>query len=68
MSTENYVTELRAYSVKEIAAIYGVCDKTVKKWMKPFDSIIGQKNGRYYTVAQVKVIFDKLGLPGIIKE
>jgi hypothetical protein len=68
MSTENYSTELKPYSSKEIAGIYGVCDKTFKKWLKPFDTCVGQKNGRYYTIAQVKVIFEKLGLPGIIND
>jgi hypothetical protein len=31
--------------------------------MKPFASEIGPKQGRYFTVAQVKIIFEKLGAP-----
>ena len=68
MSTENLVTELKPYSSKEIANIYGVCDKTFKKWLNPFTITVGPKNGRYYTVAQVKIIFEKLGLPGKITD
>lgn len=62
----NEAVELKHYSTRELARIYGVCDKTLVKWMKPFLKEIGEKQGRYYTVAQVKIIFDKLGLPSII--
>ena len=54
------------YSTKELARLYGVCDKTLLKWMKPFADSIGPKRGRYYTRAQVTTIFDKLGKPSII--
>ena len=63
MGTINMIDEIRPYSVKDLASIYGVCDKTLKKWVKPFATEVGEKNGRYYSVAQVKVIFDKLGVP-----
>jgi transposase-like protein len=55
--------EIRHYSTKELAKFYGVCDKTLRKWMKPFASDIGEKQGRFYTAAQVQVIFEKLGRP-----
>ena len=63
MGTINMIDEIRPYSVKDLASIYGVCDKTLKKWVKPYATEVGEKNGRYYSVAQVKVIFDKLGVP-----
>ena len=63
MGTINMIDEIRPYSVKDLAGIYGVCDKTLKKWVKPFATEVGEKNGRYYSVAQVKVIFEKLGVP-----
>lgn len=62
------VTEIRPYSTKELSQIYGVCDKTVLKWMKPFAAEIGQKQGRFFTVAQVEIIFSKLGMPYKLKE
>jgi hypothetical protein len=68
MSTTNLVREIRPYSTRELAGIYSVCDKTMKKWIKPFIDEVGEKNGRYYSVAQVKVIFDKLGVPCKFKE
>jgi transposase len=57
------VTEIRPYSTKELSGIYGVSDKTLRKWMKPFTDEIGKKQGRYYTVLQVEIIFNKLGMP-----
>ena len=63
MGTINLIEEIRPYSIKDLSVIYGVCDRTFKKWIKPFDAAIGEKNGRYFSVAQVKVIFDKLGVP-----
>lgn len=68
MATITFVSEIKPYSAKEIADIYGVCDKTLKKWIKPFNEQVGKKHGRYYNVAQVKIIFDKLGLPCRVKE
>lgn len=59
-------TALKPYSIKELADIYGVCDKTFKKWLKPFEVAIGPKQGRYFNVAQVRVIFEKLGVPGVV--
>ena len=45
MSTENLVREIKPYSTKELANIYDVCDKTMKKWIKPFSEQVGEKNG-----------------------
>jgi len=64
-TTLNAPPEMKHYSTKELARFYGVCDKTLLKWMKPFTDDIGPKQGRYYTVAQVSVIFEKLGRPGL---
>jgi hypothetical protein len=36
----------------------------MKKWIAPFNKDIGEKVGRYYNANQVKIIFEKLGLPG----
>ncbi|HEV8285711.1 MAG TPA: hypothetical protein VGQ09_15460 [Chitinophagaceae bacterium] len=55
---------LDRYSVKELSVFYDVCHRTMKKWIAPFSKDIGEKVGRYYNANQVKIIFDKLGLPG----
>ena len=67
-TTINETIEIKHYSAKELAKLYGVCDKTLIKWMKPFNNDIGEKQGRYYTVAQVRIIFEKLGTPGGVIE
>ena len=58
--------QLKPYSITELARLYDVCHRTLKKWLKPFQENIGVKQGRYYTISQVKIIFDKLGLPATI--
>ncbi len=55
---------LKPYTALELARLYGVSDRTMKKWLKPFEAEIGEKLGYFYTIAQVKTIFQKLGTPG----
>ncbi len=62
------VRDIKPYTLKEIAEVYGVCDKTVKRWIEPFKDEIGQRRGRFYNVTQVKIIFERLGLPGTLDE
>jgi hypothetical protein len=59
---------LKHYSLSQLATYYGVCDKTLKKQLKPYQDEIGEKQGRFYTLRQVKVIFSKLGTPSIVGE
>ena len=68
MGTVNLIDEIRPSSIRDLAGIYGCCEKTMKKWINPFLPEIGAKNGRYYSVAQVKIIFEKLDLPCKFKE
>ncbi len=63
MTTVCDVNEIKAYSTKELANIYGICEKTFKKWLIPFYNEVGERHGRYYNVAQVKIIFGRLGVP-----
>jgi hypothetical protein len=63
MTRLNLVNQVRPYTTKELAAIYGVCDRTFKNWLKPFAEALGPKQGRFYSVIQVKIIFEKLGVP-----
>jgi hypothetical protein len=55
---------LKPYTVLELARLYGISDRTMKKWLRPFETEIGEKLGYFYTIAQVKIIFKKLGTPG----
>ncbi len=62
MSTTSEIT-VRAYSISELAVLYGITTKTIRTWLKPYAEEIGEKHGRYFTTLQVRVIFDKLGEP-----
>ena len=62
----NNTIQLKAYSAGELAKLYGVNWRTFKKWLIPFEAEIGEKRGRFYTITQVKIIFDKLSLPATI--
>lgn len=64
MSTTNYVIEIKAYSLTELSNLYGISNRIMKTWLAPFTDDIGKKNGRLYNTLQVKIIFEKLGLPG----
>lgn len=57
---------LRSYSLAELARLYEVCDRTFKKWIKPFAADIGERQGRYYTINQVRIILAKLGIPASV--
>jgi hypothetical protein len=54
---------VKPYSLTEMSKMYDVCTRTMKKWLLPFEGQIGKKQGRYFTIAQVTMILDKLGLP-----
>lgn len=54
---------LKHYSVGELAKLYQVSRDTFLEWLKPFKEEIGKREGRYYTITQVKIIFGKLDLP-----
>ena len=58
--------EVKASTKKEMAAIYGVSVRTFNSWVKPFEEKVGEKRGRYYTVNQVLIIVEVLGLPGVM--
>jgi fibrillarin-like rRNA methylase len=50
-------------NTKTLAALYEVDPKVFRNWLKPFLKDIGERIGFYFTVKQVEVIFDKIGLP-----
>lgn len=68
MSTTNIVVEIRPYSLTELSGLYGVSNRTMKNWIVRHDEFVGEKMGRLYTALQVKIIFEKLGLPGKANE
>ena len=59
---------IKPCTLTELATIYGVGIRTMKKWITPHQESIGEKHGRIYTALQVKIIFEKLGLPGLASD
>lgn len=59
--------ELKPYSLSDLARIYQMHRETFRNWIMPFQDEIGVRRGRFYTIKQVKIIIDKLGLPGYLK-
>lgn len=55
--------KIPSYTKGELAAKYEVSLWIFRIWLKPFKDDIGAYNGRCYTPAQVKIIFEKLGDP-----
>lgn len=66
MTEENDVP-LRAYTSKELAALYGVNLRTLYRWLKPYWQEIGPRIGYIFSILQVKIIFQSLGWPKIKK-
>jgi hypothetical protein len=58
---------IKAYNTKELAAMYGVSTKTFSSWLERFQELIGERHGYYFNALQVKIIFEKLGLPGCLQ-
>jgi transposase len=57
------IIQIKPYSIRELAELYGVGWRTIETWLKPFRQEIGEKRGRYFTIPQIKIIFEKLDYP-----
>ena len=62
MSTTSEIT-VKAYTTKELAGLYGISCKAFNTWLQPYMEEIGEKKGWYFTTLQVRIIFEKIGLP-----
>ena len=59
---------LKAYPLKKFSEIYQVDVRTFKKGIKLFNPKIGIRIGRFYTINQVKIIFESIGTPEFLSE
>jgi hypothetical protein len=59
------IIKFRPYSHKELTVLYGISAKTFNRWLQPFAETIGKRNGRYYTIRQVRMIFEFLDFPSV---
>lgn len=67
MNSKKQTIKVKPYTIMELARFYEVDWRTFKKWIKPFEGELGPKYGRFFTIPQVKLIFDKLSLPSSIE-
>lgn len=67
MKTLNPKPATRHYSAKQLAFFYLISKPTFQRWIEPYQDQVGVRNGNYYTSAQVEIIFQKLGVPPLLK-
>ena len=54
---------LKPYNHKQLADFYGVCWLTFQRWVKKHEQEIGKKQGHFYSIKQVLIIFKIFGMP-----
>ena len=54
---------IRPYRMKDLAAIYGVSTKTMKRWIDTKALAFSKKKKLFFTKEQVTGIFTKIGVP-----
>ena len=59
-------TDIRPYSTKELALLYGMSTHCFTTMIKPFKEDIGTRSGWYFNVNQVTIIFKKAGYPSAL--
>lgn len=68
MESKNKLLEIKPYTKKELAIIYGISPRCFYTWLKKIEPQVGPKNGKYYTLNQVRLIIKLIGLPGTVGE
>jgi hypothetical protein len=54
---------LRPYNVKDLMQLYDVSRWVINSWIASIRDRLGDQTGRYFTIAQVKIIFEVYGWP-----
>lgn len=57
---------VKPYRLSDLAAIFDVNRKTMRKWMDRYPEDLSRHEGKYFSVRQVEFCLDKFGLPGRI--
>ncbi|MDE2026237.1 MAG: hypothetical protein KGJ07_07120 [Patescibacteria group bacterium] len=63
---EKKVIRVMPYTTKQLSVIYNVDRRTFYKWLNDIKNDLGKRNGYYWSIPQVKMIFQKLSLPANI--
>jgi hypothetical protein len=67
-SKSNKTVIVKPYGKKELTHQYGVSICILNSWLKSFESELGNRVAGVYNIRQVKLIFEKLGVPGQVIE
>jgi hypothetical protein len=59
------LVRVKRYKLIELSGIYEVDRRTLRGWITKIN--IGEREGHYYSIPQVKMIFSKLQLPSYVK-
>jgi len=54
---------IKPYFIKDLANIYDVSPRTIKRWIVKLEIGIDKNCSRYFTVQEVLLIIEKLGVP-----
>lgn len=54
---------IRPYRLMDLAAIYDVSTRTMRRWIDAKAAEYGKKEKKYFTIEQVKGIINAIGLP-----
>ena len=54
---------IRPYRLMDLAAIYDVSTRTMRRWIDAKAAEYGKKEKKYFTIEQVKGIITAIGLP-----
>jgi hypothetical protein len=52
---------IKPYRLKDLAEIYGVCNRTMKKWIT--NAAPEVRRSQFYSIPNVTIIVEALGLP-----
>lgn len=57
---------IKPYRLIDLAAIFDVNYKTMRRWMDKYPKELGKRDGKYYSIQQVNFCIEKFGLPAKI--
>ena len=55
---------VKPYRLSDLAEIFDVNRKTMRKWLDKYPDELGKREGKYFSVRQVQFCLEKFGLPG----
>ena len=58
---------IKPYQLHHLAEIYDVHPRTVRRWIDKLAPQIGRKKVKYFTIEEVVIIVNAIGLPQIIE-